>query len=285
LIDRGLLSRMLQGSPHQPATCLFRTIEVSHLLASGVVPATGRVLDVGCGDGFVTEVLASKLGSSWELIGVDPDPQEAELASRRPVYHRVLVRSASDTGEPAASYDIVLSNSALEHIPDIEATLREVARVLRPGGSFVFTVPSSSFSDWLGGPGLTGWAAEGTLDRAAYRRALDRRLVHLRYWSLEEWDRELARAGLRIAASSFYMSRASLRRWETLSNITGGIAARVMGRGARPIDVQRRLRLRRESWPLPVRALSYALCRVFAAGLSPGGALAEGAGLLVRATR
>jgi SAM-dependent methyltransferase len=285
MIDRALLKRMLEGSSHQPATCLFRTIEISHLLASRLLPAVGRVLDVGCGDGFVTHVVAEKLGASWDLTGIDPDPDEAALAARRPVYRRVLTCSAARTGEPSEAFDLVFSNSALEHIPEVGAVLSEVARLLRQGGSFVFTVPSASFPRMLAGPGLLGWAAEGTRDRARYLRALDERLAHLRYWTVQQWADALATEGLTLRGWSFYMDRASLCRWEALSNLTGGLASRLLGRGERPIQVQRRVGLRRGNPGRMVRAFSSAVCSLFALGLPPDPVLADGAGLLIQAVR
>lgn len=48
-----------------------------------------------------------------------------------------------------ASFSTVVSNSSIEHIPRVDEVLREVARILRPGGRFMFTVPGPRFNDWF----------------------------------------------------------------------------------------------------------------------------------------
>ena len=111
-------------------------------------------------------------------------------------------------------------------------------------GSFVFAVPSSFFHDNLGAPGLLGWLATGTRDLSEYRRAIDRRLAHLRYLSVEEWRTMLGNAGLELVQASLFMSRAETRRWAVLSNATAGVLVRLSGGKASPIELQRRLGLR-----------------------------------------
>jgi hypothetical protein len=54
MVNKTLLSLNLRTFPHQPATCIFRTIEIDHILKSGVLPKAGYGLDLGCGDGRIT---------------------------------------------------------------------------------------------------------------------------------------------------------------------------------------------------------------------------------------
>lgn len=99
--------------------------------------SSSRVLDLGCGRGGVVELI-------WRDVrfaaGVDPDTPS--LASHRaaglPVVRGVGERLPFVDG----SFDLVVSLWVLEHLQDPAATLREVARVLAPGGHFVFVTPN-----------------------------------------------------------------------------------------------------------------------------------------------
>ena len=188
MLDRELLRDNLRIAPEQPATALWRAIELGHLLRSKALPAAGRGLDLGCGNGLVTGLVRERSGARWEeLVGVDPDPREVALARESGIYDAVH-ESPGDAIEVAdGAFDFVFSNSVLEHVDELEPTVREVGRVLRPGGLFVFTVPSPSFPENLGRPGPVGRLATGARDVASYRAAIDRRLAHRRYLTLDEW--------------------------------------------------------------------------------------------------
>jgi len=233
-----LLCRFMREAPAQPATNLWRAVELPAL--AGVLPKAGRGLDVGCGDGVLTGVLRDLVGASWELVGIDPDPAETALAARTGLYAGVHTTGADKVPGPAGSFDFAFSNSVLEHIPDLPPCLAETARLLRPGGLFAATVPSPGLHECLAGP---GWF-QGT-SRTAYLRDLDARLVHLNYWGEARWRDELARAGLALERATPYLTRRQVRRWEALTNWTGGLLYRLWGRRRRPIEIQRQLRIRR----------------------------------------
>jgi SAM-dependent methyltransferase len=267
-VDRRLLRRNLRLAPFQPATALWRTFETAHLLETNALPRAGRGLDLGCGDGGITELLRDALDARWRLTGIDPDRDELELAAARGLYERLEQADGASTGADESSFDFVFSNSVLEHIEELEPTLRETARVLAVEGTFVFTVPSSFFHENVGPPGLLGWLATGTRDPVEYRRAIDRRLAHLRYPSVDEWRAMLANVGLDVVHASLFMSRPETRRWVALSNATAGLLVRVSGKGASPIEVQRRLGLRRRQPPGWLRPLASALSELAVLGLS-----------------
>lgn len=104
---------------------------VDELEASTVIPFLRgkRLLEVGCGTGLVLAKLAPHAAS---VVGVDLSPGMLALARER----GLQVHEGSATALPFddASFDVVCSFKVLAHVPDIEAALREVARVLKPGG-------------------------------------------------------------------------------------------------------------------------------------------------------
>ncbi len=188
MVNQKLLVEFLRVYAFQPATALWRAVEVEVLRK--YLPASGLCLDLGCGDGKLTVIAFDGIRTpDLTLIGLDADEDEADSARRLSFYTRVHACRASDVPEPSASFDCIFSNSVLEHIEDIEATLTEVSRLLKPKGTFIFTVPSPGFHACLRGPRRAG------AKREEYLSQMDRRLAHLRYWSVEEWRVHLANSG------------------------------------------------------------------------------------------
>ena len=221
--SRRLAGELAELTPQQPATIVWRVIELDRLLDRSLPSGLG--IDIGCGDGRLVQVLRAH-GLDWRLVGVDPDPVEAGLAGQSGQYERVHACSAERIPEADESFDFAFSNSVLEHIPELPPVLRETARVLRPGGAFVATVPSDRLHDCLGGSGNLGPALGR--DRRQYQDRLDERTAHRNLWSEARWRQELEAAGFDRIAATPYLSCAYVRRWERLSNWTG--RARVRAR-------------------------------------------------------
>jgi ubiquinone/menaquinone biosynthesis C-methylase UbiE len=99
-----------------------------------------RVLEVGCGRGVGMEILLA-LGAA-HITGFDLDPRMVALAQQRVAKYgdraRVFVGDAETINAPDASFDAVVDYGILHHIPNWPQALREIARVLRPGGVFYF---------------------------------------------------------------------------------------------------------------------------------------------------
>ncbi|MBB6350947.1 class I SAM-dependent methyltransferase [Nonomuraea muscovyensis] len=103
---------------------------------SGARPGD-RALDVGCGTGYLTRVLAPLIGSAGRVVGVDPSPSMVEYARRRaPENCSYVVGEGQALDLPDRSFDVVVTSLAVHHMPEAErgAAVREMFRVLRPGG-------------------------------------------------------------------------------------------------------------------------------------------------------
>ena len=245
LLASRLLRHFLEVYPFQPATALWRATEIAVLVREGLPP--GRGLDLGCGDGHLTGIVLEHCGAR-EIVGIDPDPAEIELARATDFYSELHNCGGDDVPLPDASFDFILSNSVLEHIPDVRPVLAESARLLRVGGEMIFTVPAPDFHRLLRGPIV------GKRDRADYLAELDRRLAHFYYWNAEQWTRELGNVGLKVVVAKPYLNRAQTRRWEAISRITAGALMLMTGKKKRPIEVQRSLGMRREGMRMPAPA-------------------------------
>lgn len=169
------------------------------------LPLAEPILDLGCGDGHFGTVALPRVPQ----VGLDPWAAPLAEARRRGGY-RLLVRA--DGGRmpfPEGSFATVISNSVLEHVPDVEPVLREVARVLRPGGAFYFSVPGPNFLPFLSiGRGLdrAGLRRLGDLYRAFFNRVCR----HHHCDGVEVWRSRLEGAGLRLVRWWPYFSRRAL---------------------------------------------------------------------------
>ncbi len=99
--------------------------------------APGRLLEVGCGAG---DLLAHFAALGWDTYGVDPSTAATTAAARQGA--TVHTGTLQDQPWPAASFDLVIFQHSLEHIPDPVAALREASTLLAPGGQLIVDVPN-----------------------------------------------------------------------------------------------------------------------------------------------
>jgi len=102
----------------------------------------GRILDDGCGVG---EYLAHFRPRARQAHGVEFDPEHARVARSRAQMASVVRGSAEFLPYPDGAFDLVLSHEVLEHVGDDRASVREIVRVLRPGGRLVVFVPNRGY--------------------------------------------------------------------------------------------------------------------------------------------
>lgn len=117
-----------------------RWIETPLLIGPRGSLAGKRVLEIGCGRGVGIEILLS-LGAE-HATGFDLDPRMIALATQCLAKYgdraRVFVGDAEAIDAPNASFDAVIDYGVIHHIPYWHQALREITRVLKPGGMFYF---------------------------------------------------------------------------------------------------------------------------------------------------
>jgi ubiquinone/menaquinone biosynthesis C-methylase UbiE len=156
----------------------FFTFVHKRMLALVDVEQPDTVVDVGCGTGR----LLRRVGERWpsaDLIGVDPAEGMLEVARRKTSRATFHLTGAESLPLPSNSADLVLSSISFHHWPDQAAGLREIARVLRPGGQLCLSDPvmparlSRAFRSYAKSPG----ALRGLIVDAGLRVKTQRTII------------------------------------------------------------------------------------------------------------
>ncbi len=126
-------------------------------LITAHLPHGGRLVDIGCGEGQVAR-MASEL-NAMTVVGVDPAMSQVAVASERAGGPRYLQGSAMSLPLADGSVDAAVACLVFEHIADVDTALAEVARVLGPGGRFLFLLNHPLLQT----PG-SGWIDDQVLD-------------------------------------------------------------------------------------------------------------------------
>jgi SAM-dependent methyltransferase len=194
------------------------------------VPAdnSNKFLDLGCGDGIFGSIL-------WGLepiaMGVDLDEGELLCARESGAYRNLLAADAAALPFAEGSLATILSNSVLEHIPDLDPVFREACRVLRPGGRLIVTVPTPRYeSSFFWTRALTALRLENLA--AWYRRTLNRIFKHYHTDSADQWKERLERAGFAIADGHYYLTESVVSLDDLLYpfGLIGKLSKRLFGR-------------------------------------------------------
>lgn len=179
----------------------FRRMEECATILRWLDPRPGeKVLDIGCGDGAYDRKIAR---AGAEVTGVDI--HEKRLAAARKYYQsegvRFLDMDASRLDLPDAAFDKALSLCVVEHLADDELVMRNLCRVLKPGGLFVFS------ADSLSHPELTAD------ERSRHRK----RYAVNTFYTIDVVSGKLDRAGFDLVEARYILTTARDLRFIRLS--------------------------------------------------------------------
>jgi SAM-dependent methyltransferase len=149
-VQKKMIREEFYGYPSPPRSWGHRLIrrmllfpEHLHLKLVGRAPlpyrGEGRILDVGCGPGKLLKTFREQ---GWDTYGVDFSPVAVDYA-RRQHNLNVALGELSSAGYKDNFFDVVMFNHCLEHIFHPVETLREVHRILKPGGLLMICIPNA----------------------------------------------------------------------------------------------------------------------------------------------
>ncbi len=202
--ESDLLWRYLKAVPAFRA--LLRAVE-SRFYQSIELPEP--VLDLGCGDGLFAELTFKDRVAA----GIDPWWGPLRKAKRSEAYSLVGQGYGHALPFASGSFSSAISNSVLEHIPDLQPVLYEIHRVLRDDGRFVVTMPSHYFTSDLGGALAFEKLHLNSL-ADGYRRGFNRISRHAHVDPPESWAARFADAGFSISQWQYYFSTKALHALE-----------------------------------------------------------------------
>lgn len=163
------------------------------------------VLDLGCGDGIFSSILFT----GRVAVGTDISHRELTLARKFGTHESMAATDARALPFRDGSFATVFSNCVIEHIPEPGRVMSEVARVLRPGGVFILTVPNEHFTPNLFFVSLFRRLRLGFLARI-YGNLVNRALRHHNMYSTDEWLARVKEAGLEVEKTRRFISPAAV---------------------------------------------------------------------------
>lgn len=153
------------------------------------------ILDFGCGDGF----FAAQIFYRDEIeVGLDIVESRIEEAGKRKIYRKLTTYHGDEIPFPTNHFGSVFSNCVLEHLPELEANLKEIYRVLKPRGKFFTTVMADKWEEYQVGSRLLG---------KPYRKMMRKRQEHFNLFSQKKWRSKFEAAGFKVLGVKGYLNQ------------------------------------------------------------------------------
>ena len=194
-----------------PSTIFFRSIEIKILKEKfGELFRGKKILDLGCGDGLAALAIFDEPAD----YGLDNESNALKKAEKDGIYKKTVFADAAKIPFQDESLDMVFSNCSIEHMENIEEILREIFRVLKKEGLFIFTGISDNFKNY----GVLSFLRMNPIARR-YGVFRNKRLKHINVYSLNGWNQVLRKTGFRTVNGYYYLEKPEIELWDFLTII------------------------------------------------------------------
>jgi methionine biosynthesis protein MetW len=158
-------------------------------IVTSMIPRGARVLEVGCGTGSLSRIVADTCAA--EVVGIEPDSRRAERATARGLEVHVGYLSL-ELIHKIGLFDVVLLADVLEHVPNPQAILLLSRQTLRVGGTVVVSVPN-----------VAHWSVRVDLVRGRfqYQPGFIMDATHLRWFTLDTLRALLVSSGFKVTSA------------------------------------------------------------------------------------
>lgn len=196
-MSKDCLHNLLKKAPTSWA--IIRAIECELLSKIDFKPP---ILDIGCGNGLFAQTLFTKKKLSID-VGVDINPGELKKAESTGIYKKLIQADAKALPFTDEKFATIFSNGVLEHIPNLNQVIREIARVLKAGGTFIATAPSKFFDEKLFYYQLFNSIYLIPLAKL-YARIINLLFKHYNLLDHKEWKRLVSHNGMHLVKYQYY---------------------------------------------------------------------------------
>ena len=155
---------------------------------------SGRILDLGCGDGKYFRLLWPACN---DVVGVEISPEVAKLGNQSGVYENIHITSAHTIPELDRSFDHVFANCSLEHMDHLDKVLAEIFRCLKPGGTLLCSVVTNYFIEWSVLPTMIEQAGHQIAAKNIQKQFLEAHHL-VNPLTVDEWKNHFSRNGLEV---------------------------------------------------------------------------------------
>ncbi len=152
-------------------------------------------LDFGCGDGFFAQVTFGKRKID---IGLDLEKnQRVNETIKNKVYKKTILYDGKKIPFKNNYFKTIISNCVLEHIPDLEFSLKEIYRVMKQNGFFITSVMADNWEKYLFGKKIFG---------KFYLSFMRKKQEHYHLFSLKKWQKIFEKTGFRVVKVYPYLN-------------------------------------------------------------------------------